>query len=66
MVPADRDTILRTMRRRAQRPAEPLSVIGIADWAFRRGHCYGTPICDLERRRVVALLPVHESGTVEA
>lgn len=66
MVPASRDTMLRTVRRRAQRPTEPLNVIGIDDWAFRRGHRYGTLICDLERRRVVALLPDRESGTVEA
>ncbi|CAO4167578.1 Transposase IS204/IS1001/IS1096/IS1165 DDE domain-containing protein [Methylorubrum aminovorans] len=58
--------MLRTVRRRAQRPAETLNVIGIDDWAFRRGHRYGTLICDLERRRVVALLPDRESGTVEA
>ncbi|MEE7479141.1 ISL3 family transposase [Methylobacterium hispanicum] len=66
MVQASRDTMLRTVRRRAQRPTEPLNVIGIDDWAFRRGHRYGTLICDLERRRVIALLPDRESGTVEA
>lgn len=66
MVPASRDTMLRTVRRRVQRPTEPLNVIGIDDWAFRRGHRYGTLICDLEQRRVVALLPDRESGTVEA
>lgn len=66
MVPASRDTMLRTVRRRAQRPSEPLNVIGIDDWAFRRGYRYGTLICDLEQRRVVALLPDRESGTVEA
>jgi transposase len=66
MVPTSRDTMLRTVRRRAQRPSEPLNVIGIDDWAFRRGRRYGTPICDLERRRVIALLPDRESGTVEA
>ena len=31
MVPASRDTMLRTVRRRAQRPAETLTVIGIDD-----------------------------------
>lgn len=66
VVPASRDTMLRTVRRRALRPVEPPSVIGIDDWALRRGQRYGTLVCDLERRRVVALLPDRESGTVVA
>ena len=66
VVPASRDTLLRTVRRRATSSAERPSVIGIDDWAFRRGQRYGTLVCDLERRRVVALLPDRESGTVEA
>ena len=66
MVPAGRARMLRTVRRRARRPAEILTVIGIDDWAFRCGQRYGTLICDLERQRVVALLPDRESGTVEA
>ncbi|CAO4157329.1 transposase [Methylorubrum extorquens] len=66
MVPASRDTMLRTVLRRARRSAETLTVIGSDDWAFRRGQRYGTLICDLERRRVVTLLPDRKSGTVEA
>lgn len=65
-VPASRDTVLRTVRRRAIRPVERPSVIGIDDGAFRRGKRYGTLACDLERRRVITLLPDLESGTVEA
>ncbi|CAM3263759.1 ISL3 family transposase ISMex26 [Methylobacterium mesophilicum] len=65
MVPASRDTMLRTVRRRAVRPVERPSVIGIDDCAFRRGQRYGTLVCDLERRRVIALLPDRESSTVE-
>lgn len=66
MVPASRDTMLRTVRRRAVRPVEHPRVIGIDDWAFRRGQRYGTLVCDLERRRVITLLPDRESCTVEA
>ncbi len=36
------------------------------DWAFRRQHRYGTIICDLERRRIVKLLPDREIATVAA
>jgi transposase len=35
------------------------------DWAWKRGQRYGSIICDLERRRVVDLLPDREPGTVE-
>ncbi len=58
--------MLRTVRRRALRPREPLNVIGIDGWAFRRGRRYGTLICDLQQRRELALLSDRESGTVEA
>lgn len=34
MVPASRDTMLRTVRRRAQKLAQTLSVIGIDDWGL--------------------------------
>ncbi len=58
--------MLRTVRRRAVRPVEHPSAIGIDDWVFQRGQRYGTLVCDLERRRVIALLRDRESGTVEA
>jgi transposase len=41
-------------------------VVGIDDWAFRRNHRYGTIVCDLERRRIVTLLPDREVATVQA
>ena len=44
----------------------PLHVIGIDDWAWKRGQRYGSIICDLERRRIVDLLPDREPATVEA
>jgi transposase len=43
-----------------------LSSTLLDDWAFRRNHCYGTIVCDLERRRIVALLPDREMATVAA
>jgi transposase len=66
MVPVSNDTLLRVVRRRACSSAEPLRVAGIDDWAFRRNQRYGTIVCDLERRRIVTLLPDRESATVEA
>ena len=65
-IPVSKDTLLRTVRRRAARPREPLRAVGIDDWAWRKGCQYGTVICDLERRRIVALLPDRAGGTSAA
>lgn len=66
MLPVSNDTLLRVVRRRTCPPTEPLIVAGIDDWAFRKNHRYGTVVCDLERRRIVALLPDRETATVRA
>jgi transposase len=66
MLPVSNDTLLRHVRRRTVPRADPLTVVGIDDWAFRRNRCYGTIVCDLERRRIVTLLPDREVATVRA
>jgi transposase len=57
MMPVSNDTLLRVVRRRIADQNDELTVIGIDDFAFRRGQTYGTIVCDLERRRPVTLLP---------
>jgi transposase len=66
MLPVRDDTLLRVVRRRAQPRTTPLAVIGIDDWAVRRNHRYGSIVCDLERRCIVAPLPDRETATAEA
>ena len=57
MMPVSNDTLLRVVRRRSTKTGSAeLTVIGIDDFAFRRGQTYGTIVCDLERRRPVILL----------
>ena len=66
LLPVSKDTLLRVVRRRAVRSATAPRVVGIDDWAFRRGQRYGTIICDLEQRRIIDLLPDREAATVTA
>jgi len=39
---------------------------GIDDWAWRKGQRYGTILCDLERRKVIDLLPDRIADSVKA
>jgi transposase len=65
MLPVSKDTLLRVVRRRGSPRFLPPTVIGIDDWAWRRNQRYGTIICDLERRKTIALLPDREPATAQ-
>jgi transposase len=66
MLPVSKDTLLRVVRRRIRPPGDPLRVIIIDDWAWRRNHRYASIVCNLERHRVVTLLPDREPATAQA
>jgi transposase len=55
---ASGSTLLRALRKKACAVASVTPrVVGIDDWAWRKGQRYGTIVCDLERSQVIDLLP---------
>ena len=59
-----RDTLLSRAKNLAPDARfEKVRVLGIDDFAFRKGNAYGTILVDLERRKVVDLLPERSTQT---
>jgi transposase len=55
---ASGSTLLRALRKPARPSGSPSPrVLGIDEWAWKKGQRYGTILCDLEQRRVIDLLP---------
>jgi transposase len=58
-MPTSPDTLLRRVKQFSPANAtdQPARIVGVDDWAMRKGHTYGTIIIDLERSVVLELLP---------
>jgi transposase len=60
-------TLLRGLRKGASAMSvKPPRVVGIDDWAWRKGQRYGTILCDLEQRKVIDLLPDRSAESTAA
>jgi len=57
-------TLLRRMKTVFPPPVGRVRVLGIDDWAWKKGQTYGTILVDLERRKTIDLLPDRSTETV--
>jgi transposase len=65
-MPVSRHTLLRLLRRTPVPDAPAPRVLGVDDWSIRRGRTYATLLVDLERHRIVDVLPDREAQTLQA
>ncbi|WP_342747749.1 transposase [Melittangium boletus] len=63
-MPTSPDTLLRLMHRAPLPPSTAPRVLGVDDWAWRKGRTYGSILVDVEAHRVVDLLPDRSAPTL--
>jgi transposase len=65
-MPISGDTLIRDIRQSGEAPPATVRVVGVDDWAFRKGQTYGTILVDLESQQPIDLLGTRETEDVTA
>ena len=65
-MPLSGDTLIRAIRELPDEEIRTPRVLGIDDWAKKRGHTYGTILVDLESRQPIDVLDSREAADVIA
>jgi DNA-binding NarL/FixJ family response regulator len=63
-VPVSADTVIRALRRAPDPPMGDVRVMGVDEWALRKGQTYATILVDLEPHRIVDVLPDDQPATL--
>lgn len=64
-IPTSSSTLIRLIHQQPLEQNTVPKVLGIDDWAFKKGSRYGTIIVDLEKRKIIDLLPDRETPSIE-
>jgi transposase len=65
-MPISGDTLIRDIRQSGEAPPATVRVVGVDDWALKKGQRYGTIVVDLESGQPIDLLGSRETEAVTA
>lgn len=65
-MPTSRNSLLRLVRSLPDPVHQPVTILGVDDFAIRRGKNYGTVLVDCEAQRVIDLLPGRDAAPLTA